>query len=131
MNRQRRGMALVLVVAGAATSAACGLGDVGDPTLPPSPPPGEVKVITKVPAPEGDCIEPACQVFPLPTTAHLFRLSNAQWERTVQDLLKLDNAPGNSVAFPSDPVAKEFGSEASALKVNGAGWKQYRNAAEA
>ena len=127
MNSLRHGMALVLALAGA---AACGLGDAGEPSLPQATPPGPVQITTEIHAPE-DCIKPACQDVALQASPHVLRLSNLEWERTVQDLLKLDTAPGSSSTFPKDPVPKEFAADAAALKVNAAGWRQYRAAAEA
>src|SRR4051812_24004964 len=129
MTSLRYGMALALVLTGA---AACGLGDVGDPSLPKTTPPGPPQVTNDKPTTE-DCIQPACQTFPLPVSPHAVRLTNPQWERTVRDLLKLPMLPGNSAAFPTDPAptSDRFGSEASGLVVTTEHWIAYQTAAEA
>ncbi len=131
MNRHRHLIGLALVLAGAATYAGCGTGDVGDPSLPVAIGPGA--------SPEGgtstppdDCVAPACDSFPLPASAHAVRLTAIQWERTVRDLLKLPMLPGNSIEFPPDAVANadRFGSEAGDLIVTTQYWAAYQKAAE-
>ncbi len=129
MNRLRYGVGLGLVLA----AAACGLGDVGDPTLPEAAVPGPASTTTQTPPVPADCVEPACQTFPLAASPHAIRLTSIQWERTVRDLLKLATLPGNSVDFPPDPVASadRFGSEAGDLIVTTQHWAAYQKAAEA
>ena len=132
MNVHRHGIGLALVLAGAATYAGCGLGDVGSPSLPEPPAAGpSAQGGTVVVVPE-DCVQPACQAFPLPVSAHAVRLTSIQWERTVRDLLKLPMLPGNSVEFPPDAVASadRFGSEAGDLIVTTQHWAAYQKAAE-
>ena len=130
---KRFSIAFVLVTAGAAYAAGCGTGDVGDTSLskPAEPGADPNSTMPKTTAPT-DCIPPACQVFPLPTSAHAVRLTNPQWERTIQDLLKLDNQPGNSVNFPPDPIASpdKFGQDAGDLVVGTEYWAAYQMAAE-
>ena len=97
-------IAPLLVLAGAVALAACGSGDIAATSLPQATPPaGPVQTVASTPTPD-DCVQPACQDFPLPKTPHAVRLTSPQWERTIKDLLKLDALPGNSVDFPSDPV---------------------------
>lgn len=125
--------AALFVVLGAVSAAACGSGDIAETMLPQATPPaGTTQTVASTPTPE-DCIEPACQLFPLAATPHAVRLTSPQWERTIQDLLKLDAQPGNSVDFPSDPVASadRFGSEAGDLIVTTQHWAAYQKAAEA
>lgn len=124
-------IALALVLASACGLGACGSGEVGDTSLPKPAEPQPVQVVTEKPTPQ-DCIPPACQVFPLPASAHALRLTNPQWERTVRDLLKLDVLPGNSSKFPPDPVSSpdRFGSEAGDLVFSSAHWTPYQTAAE-
>jgi Protein of unknown function (DUF1592)/Protein of unknown function (DUF1588)/Protein of unknown function (DUF1595)/Protein of unknown function (DUF1587) len=120
-----------LVLVGAAAYAGCGLGDVGQPSLPEATTPGSPPVEVKE-TPAVDCVEPACQSFPLPPSAHAVRLTAMQWERTVRDLLKLPTVPGSSVEFPPDAVASadRFGSEAGDLIVTTQHWAAYQKAAE-
>ncbi|CAN5858248.1 hypothetical protein BH11MYX4_BH11MYX4_21390 [soil metagenome] len=130
MNSHRHGIGLALVLAGVAVSAGCGLGDVGNPSLPEAAPSGPPAVeVKETPI---DCVEPACQAFPLPVSAHAVRLTSMQWERTVRDLLKLSLLPGLSVEFPPDAVASSdrFGSEAGDLIVTTQHWAAYQKAAE-
>jgi hypothetical protein len=125
--------ALALVVLGAGWAAGCGgAGDVSDTSLSKPTDPKTTTVVTP-PAPVADCIEPACQVFPLQMSAHAVRLTNPQWERTIQDLLKLDAQSGLSMGFPPDPVASpdKFGQEAGDLVVGTDYWAAYQQAAEA
>jgi hypothetical protein len=124
-------LGLLLVIAGAAAFAGCGSGDIASASLPEAQPPAAVQNVTDTPTPE-DCIEPACQDFPLPKTPHAVRLTSAQWERTIQDLLELSAAPGSSVDFPSDPASSpdRFGSEAGDLIVTTQHWAAYQKAAE-
>jgi hypothetical protein len=129
--KSRYGLWLGLVVAGAAAFAGCGSGDIAGASLPEAQPPAAVQNVTDTPTPE-DCIQPACQDFPLAKTPHAVRLTSAQWERTIQDLLKLSALPGNSVDFPSDPASSpdRFGSEAGDLIVTTQHWAAYQKAAE-
>jgi len=130
MNSHRHVIGLVLLVAGAATHAGCGLGDVGKPSLPEATLPGPVGVgVQETPS---DCVQPACQSFPLAPSAHAVRLTGVQWERTARDLLKLPMLPGNSVEFPPDAAASadRFGSEAGDLIVTTQHWAAYQKAAE-
>jgi hypothetical protein len=109
--KTRFDLVLVLVIGGALGAAACGSGDIAETSLPQATPPnGAVQTVTSTATPE-DCIQPSCQELPLPATPHAVRLTSPQWERTIQDLLKLDAQPGSSVDFPSDPVpsADRFG----------------------
>ena len=133
MNSVRYGTAygIALVLAGTAF-AGCGLGDAGDPSLPRATPPGDPPVTTVDTPPTDDCIQPACQTFPLPASPHAVRLTGMQWERTIRDLLKLPMLPGNSVDFPPDAVASadRFGSEAGDLIVTTQHWAAYQKAAE-
>ena len=126
MNRLRYGVGLILA------AAACGLGDVGVPTLPLAGEPGPAATTRQTPP--ADCVEPACQLFPLAPSPHAVRLTTIQWKRTVRDLLKLSTLPGSPVVdFPPDPAASadRFGSEAGDLIVTTQHWAAYQKAAEA
>ena len=81
----------------------------------------------------GDCVQPACRNVPLPSSAHAIRLTHAQWENTVRDLLHLPAAPGLSASFPADPAppGDRFGTSSDSLFVTSALWHEYRRAAEA
>ena len=135
MNSARHGIGVVLVLSGAAVFAGCGLGDAGDPALPKATAPVPVQGTTDEKGDAGtpnSCIDVACQDFPLPPSPHAVRLTSAQWERTIRDLLKLPMLPGNSMDFPPDPVASadKFGSEAGDLIVTTQHWAAYQKAAE-
>ena len=80
-----------------------------------------------------DCVQPTCRNVPLPSSAHAIRLTHAQWENTVRDLLHLAAAPGLSSSFPADPAppGDRFGTAADSLLVTSALWHEYRRAAEA
>ena len=84
--------------------------------------------------PASDCIEPACKITALALSPHAVRLTHAQWENTVRDLLRLPAAPGFSTSFPVDPApsGEDFGRDSSNLVVaTRALWQAYRDAAEA
>src|SRR5690606_13143116 len=57
------------------------------------------------------------------------RLSHAQWENTVRDLLRLDAAPGLSATFSLDPDDKTFDTF-TARTVSANLWNDYQRAAE-
>lgn len=58
------------------------------------------------------------------------RLSHAQWENTVRDLLYLDTAPGLSASFTGDPLSGYFDNNESVLQVTPGLWGDYQKAAE-
>jgi hypothetical protein len=58
------------------------------------------------------------------------RLTHAQWENTVQDLLELDAPPQLSGAFEPDTRISFFDNNAQALRVSSDLWGQYQGAAE-
>lgn len=58
------------------------------------------------------------------------RLTHAQWENTVRDLLKLATAPGVSSSFTTDPPGSTFGNDGNLLKVTPGLWGDYQKAAE-
>jgi hypothetical protein len=59
------------------------------------------------------------------------KLSNAQWERTVTDLLRLDQPTGLSQEFTQEAQDKSYETVASAtLTVSGDAWARYQTAAE-
>ncbi|WP_437647513.1 DUF1592 domain-containing protein [Sorangium sp. So ce362] len=58
------------------------------------------------------------------------RLSHAQWESTVRDLLRLDDRPGLSASFTSDPLGGVFDNNEAALQVTPGLWSDYQRAAE-
>ncbi len=59
------------------------------------------------------------------------RLTHAQWENTVRDLLKLAERPGLSTSFTTDPPGSTFGNDGNLLKVTPNLWGDYQRAAEA
>src|SRR5258708_6934528 len=127
---KRLSIAVALAIGGAGWASGCGSGDVADTTL---PKPGDPGMVATAPTgttqkPPTDCIPPSCQVFPLAPSSHALRLTNPQWERTIKDLLKLDNASGKSMSFPPDPVASpdRFGQDAGDLVVSTEYWAAYQ-----
>ncbi|WP_437821788.1 DUF1592 domain-containing protein [Sorangium sp. So ce1078] len=58
------------------------------------------------------------------------RLSHAQWENTVRDLLRLDDRPGLSASFTTDPLGGVFDNNEAALLVTPGLWSDYQLAAE-
>lgn len=97
------------------------------------PPPAAAPEPEEVASAPSDCIPPTCRKVPLPLSAHAVRLTHAQWESTVRDLLHLAAAPGLSVSFPADPAppSDRFGSASDSLIVTSALWHEYQRAAEA
>jgi hypothetical protein len=59
------------------------------------------------------------------------RLTHAQWENSVRDLLKLPSPPGMSANFTTDPPGSTFGNDGELLKVTPGLWGDYQKAAEA
>ncbi len=80
-----------------------------------------------------DCVQPTCRNVPLPSSAHAVRLTHAQWENTVRDLLYLEAASGLSAGFPADPApsSDRFGYASDSLIVTDGLWKEYQRAGEA
>src|SRR5689334_12857115 len=58
------------------------------------------------------------------------RLSHAQWENTVRDLLYLDAIPGLSESFTGDPLGGYFDNNEAVLQVTPGLWADYQQAAE-
>ncbi|HSN99316.1 MAG TPA: DUF1587 domain-containing protein, partial [Candidatus Nanopelagicales bacterium] len=58
------------------------------------------------------------------------RLSHAQWENTVRDLLRLDDVTGLSASFTGDPLGGVFDNNETALQVTPGLWADYQIAAE-
>ncbi|WP_438037014.1 DUF1592 domain-containing protein [Sorangium sp. So ce204] len=58
------------------------------------------------------------------------RLTHAQWENTVRDLLRLDDRSGLSASFTSDPLGGVFDNNEAALLVTPGLWGDYQRAAE-
>lgn len=67
----------------------------------------------------------------LAASSRVPRLSHAQWENTVQDLLRLDQPVGLSASFAPDPLGgKVFDHDEDALSVASLLWANYQAAAE-
>jgi hypothetical protein len=64
------------------------------------------------------------------TTTRFPRLSHAQWENTVRDLLRLDAVSGLSSAFNGDPLGGVFDNNEAVLLVTPNLWADYQTAAE-
>jgi hypothetical protein len=65
-----------------------------------------------------------------PVYAHWVRLTHAQWEASVRDLLKLSATPGLASAFEGDPPNGFFSNNERALEVTNNLWADYQRAAE-
>ncbi len=59
------------------------------------------------------------------------RLSHAQWENTVRDLLHLTESTGLSDAFIDDPIAGGFDNQGGTFEVSATLWGDYQRASEA
>ena len=66
-----------------------------------------------------------------PIHARLVRLTHAQWENSVRDLLQLDAPSGLSESFEGDPPRGTFGNNERSLEVTSTLWGDYQRAAEA
>lgn len=64
-------------------------------------------------------------------TTRFARLTHAQWERTVRDLLGLTESLGLSNAFIGEPLLSMFDNNGSVLSVSADLWLDYQRAAEA
>jgi len=58
------------------------------------------------------------------------RLSHAQWENTMRDLLRLDATPGLSASFTGDPLGGVFDNNEAVMQVTPGLWGDYQIAAE-
>lgn len=58
------------------------------------------------------------------------RLTHAQWENTVRDLLRLAESPGLSASFTTDPLGGVFDNDESVLQVTPGLFADYQRAAE-
>jgi len=63
-------------------------------------------------------------------TPRVYRLTHAQWEASVQQLLDLEEPSGLSSTFVGDPLAGGFSNNADALKVGALLFQDYQRAAE-
>ncbi|WP_437707164.1 DUF1592 domain-containing protein [Sorangium sp. So ce448] len=80
---------------------------------------------------EGDGPLPGGAAAPQVAERSMFpRLSHAQWENTVRDLLRLDDRPGLSASFTTDPLGGVFDNNEAALLVTPGLWSDYQRAAE-
>jgi len=67
----------------------------------------------------------------LSATSRAMRLSNAQWEATIQDLFRLPAPLGLSSSFVADPGLGAFDTYGGQLLVDSNRWQDYETAAEA
>lgn len=68
--------------------------------------------------------------LPPVATPALSRLTHAQWENTVRDLLRLPKASGLSQSFPAQSNPSRFDNQGGTLSVDGTLWTEYQRAAE-
>jgi Protein of unknown function (DUF1592)/Protein of unknown function (DUF1588)/Protein of unknown function (DUF1595)/Protein of unknown function (DUF1587)/Protein of unknown function (DUF1585) len=66
----------------------------------------------------------------LSATSRAMRLSNAQWEATIQDLFRLPAPLGLSSSFVADPSLGAFDTYGGQLLVDSNRWQDYQTAAE-
>ncbi len=66
-----------------------------------------------------------------PVRSRMVRLTHAQWERSVRDVLQLDQEPALSLSFTSDPPNGSFSNNERALTVTPNLRLDYQRAAEA
>lgn len=81
------------------------------------------------------CISPPCDdpsqqgARPSPST-RFARLTHAQWENTVRDLLYLDAPTGISSTFIGDPSSEGFSTNTEVMRVSPELWEDYQRGAE-
>ncbi|HHO53333.1 MAG TPA: DUF1595 domain-containing protein, partial [Deltaproteobacteria bacterium] len=73
------------------------------------------------------CVGACDEIAP---TARFARLTTAQWERAVQDLLSLDGPTGLSEGFIGDPLSDGFDNNAMSLSIGPERWSDHQRAAE-
>lgn len=66
-----------------------------------------------------------------PVFSRYVRLTHAQWENSVRDLLQLSGLPGLSGTFTSDPPGSTFTNNERRLFMTSGLWSDYESAAEA
>ncbi|TKD00639.1 DUF1592 domain-containing protein [Polyangium fumosum] len=88
------------------------------------------------------CLSPACvgtiggssedqaAVQSIPERSAFPRLTHAQWENSVRDVLRLDAPPGFSASFTGDPLGGVFDNNEAVLSVTPNLWADYQRAAE-
>lgn len=112
-------------------SACSGVGDPPSPTTEVSPDAG-ADSDTSSPdggAPVGtDNYSPTLRGDPI--RARLVRLTHAQWENSVRELLQLDSVSGLSQGFEGDPPRGTFDNDERSLEVTSTLWGDYQRAAE-
>ena len=87
---------------------------------------------TPVSTPEGAPAPlPSVSLDGTPTRSRLVRLTHAQWEHSVRDVLRLDQDPGLSVSFAGDPPNGSFSNNERALSMTPNLRLDYQRAAEA
>jgi len=65
-----------------------------------------------------------------PTYSRFVRLTHAQWEASVRDVLRLDDLPGLAEGFIGDPNVGRFANNERGLEVTSNLWGDYQRAAE-
>src|SRR5688572_20537499 len=67
---------------------------------------------------------------PITPSPRMYRLTHSQWERTTQDLLRLDVPSGLSAGFIGDTLHDGFANNGDAMEVNPELFRDYQLAAE-
>jgi hypothetical protein len=99
-----------------------------DPSaLLPFEPPAQVE---EDPSTETPDEAPSVSLNGKPIRSRLVRLTHAQWEHSVRDLLRLEQVPGLSTGFTGDPPSGTFSNNERALSVTPDLWLDYQRAAE-
>jgi hypothetical protein len=79
---------------------------------------------------EGEAALPSVSLNGRPVHSRLIRLSHAQWEHSVRDVLRLDQDPGLTSSFTGDPPNGTFSNNERALTVTPNLRLDYQRAAE-
>jgi len=69
-------------------------------------------------------------VLMVPERSAFPRLTHAQWENSVRDVLRLEQRPGFSASFTGDPLGGVFDNNEAVLSVTPNLWADYQRAAE-
>jgi len=78
----------------------------------------------------GDSSQDDDAALSIPDRSAFPRLTHAQWENSVRDVLYLDDRPGFSASFTGDPLGGVFDNNEAVLSVTPNLWADYQRAAE-
>jgi hypothetical protein len=126
----RRMVSLAALVVGAlACNSTLENGDPSGGTS--APPPGDGSPATQAPG-DGEPVDalPGVALNGTPVRSRMVRLTHAQWEHSVRDVLQLEQDPGLTASFTGDPPNGSFSNNERALTVTPNLRLDYQRAAE-